>query len=547
MLNSSRSKTNKNQQSKQVQPKQNFTTLFSDRVEITVNGKIIIHESNVTINNETKYFIIAKNGAGKTTLLKYLYEKMKNTHDILMIDQDVQIDNINQTVKDFILDANKELYTKFKQMTELENLDFLNEDQEKVYNELSSDVYNSDWDKYSSEADKILYGLGFFEPNQLSTYLSGGWRMRLALGRALLYKPSILFLDESSNHLDLNANIWLENYLETYKNTIVMITHEIGFVNLLANYIWYIGNPESLGTKIYTIKGKYYQLQQTIKQLNDDCQKKYDKLQKRIEEMRKKTVTKKEVEDFIKKENIPRPQPKYKVNITFNNVDSNFGLKNIVEFRNVNFGYDNNQLIITNVDFSIDIKSRYVLVGKNGAGKTTLFKLISGKLTQTSGDIICDNRMKIGYYNQQILESLPLDLTPIEYLQSLKPKLDESQCRAILGKLGLRKETELDHCKTKISELSGGQKARVGFSVIQLESPEVILLDEPTNHLDIESIEALIEGINNFEGAIIVITHDTHLIESIENYVLYEINDKKVSKFSGEFDDYKNYAIEEQL
>ena len=520
-----------------------YVTLFSEKVDISIGKKKLINESDIVINSETKYFLMGNNGCGKTTLMKYLYEKLKD-NEILMIDQDTKIESTEQTIKDFILCADIELYEKYKQMTKLEKSEYdLTEEQQTEYENLSNYVYSKNWDSYEAKSFKILNGLGFNDPDKKISLLSGGWRMRLALGRALLYEPNILFLDESSNHCDLHACIWLVDYLKTYPKTIVMITHQIGFINELAEYIWYIGDLECTGSKLYTIKGKYKNLLQFQEQTEIAITQKYEKLQKKITEMRKKTITKAEIEEVIKKAQAPRPPKKYSVNISFENIGLQMGSKNIIELRNVNFGYTSNNYILKNVELGICLQSRIVIVGDNGAGKTTLFKLCTGQILPTDGEIIKDDRIRVGHFHQLTVDNLPLEKCSIEYLKSINNDLTDDQCRAKLGKIGLKKNDDLDIPKTQIKDLSGGQKVRLSLCAIQLNSPSVILLDEPSNNLDVTSIEALITGINEFNGAIIIITHDTHLIESIENYELYQITNQTLKKFKGDFEEYKDHIL----
>jgi ATP-binding cassette subfamily F protein 1 len=409
--------------------------------------------------------------------------------------------------------------------------------------EKSYDTLNSEgWNKFVSDAQIILNGLGFCE-TQLVDSLSGGWRMKLALGRGLLVKPNVLLLDESTNHLDVISVTWLTEYLKNYNKTIVMISHEIDVVNDLADYIWFVENIDGTGNKLYTVKGTYGNMCQTIEQLTKEVSERWEKLQKQVKELQKKSTPKKDVDAFIVSQNIPKPPKPYKVTITFDDPNcSNY--QNIIELIDVDFYYDNKN-VLKKVNFSIDMDSRYVIVGRNGAGKTTLFKLCSEIITPTDGIVKKNDRISVGYYNQQIIESLPLEMTPIEYLQSLDSKLDENNCRAKLGKIGLKKTDASDQCKTKIKDLSGGQKARMAFCVIQMKSPEILLLDEPTNHLDIESIGALIKGINQFKGAIIVITHDTHLIESIKRCVIYDVSNSRVTKFNDSFKEYTKKIIKE--
>ena len=368
--------------------------------------------------------------------------------------------------------------------------------------------------------------------------------MILAIGKALLRKPEILILDEPTNHLDLDVVIWLTSYLESYRKTLIVITHQIGLVNSVANCVWYIGNPELTGTKLYTIRGKYDNLLQFIDNTQKESQNKWDKFQKKVEELKKKSTPKKNVEEFIKKEGTNRPPKPYVVNITWDNVIQ-LSTKNIIEFKDVSFNYEDKP-IYSNLNMSMGMGSRIILVGPNGCGKTTMFKLACEMIEPTSGHIVRDERLRVGYYNQQIVDSLPLELNSIEYLQTINDKLDHNQCRTILGKLGIKKVDDMDLPTVKISNLSGGQKARVSFASVQMMNPQLILFDEPTNHLELESIEGLIKGINNFNGGIVTITHDMYLIEKVENAEIYQVINNSIDKFNGDFDDYCSSVLEKK-
>jgi len=526
----------------------NKKTIYSEKIDILINGKILINESNIVINDETKYCVVGKNGCGKTTLLKKIYETILNKNlknidtiiDILMIDQDIEIEDKDSNIFDFILNANEILNKNYKIMKELENKENLSDEESILYNNTSEYVYNHEWDKYEAESKKILFGLGFNNIEKKVSILSGGWRMRLALGKALLRNPQVLILDEPTNHLDLDAVIWLTDYLSNYKKSLIVITHQIYLINTLSDYIWYIGNPELTGTKVYNIRGDYDSLNKSLIRYNKEVTTIYDKFQKRIDEMRKKSIPKKDVDEFIKKNNINRPPMPYIVNIEFNKVEELN--KTIYDLIDVNFSYDNN-IIFNSLNLRIDSKSRLVIVGANGIGKTTLFKLLSNIVLPISGDIINDERVRIGYYHQQIIDNLPLNLTPIEYIQELNSKYDNSECRKILGKLGIKKNDYQDLPNTKINNLSGGQKARVSLASLQLINPHLILMDEPTNHLDIESIEGLINGLNEYNGAYIIITHDMYLIESLKDIRIYQVMNKDITKFNGDFNEYCNVIL----
>jgi ATP-binding cassette subfamily F protein 1 len=517
-------------------------TLFVEDVEVLLNGKTLINKSKIVINSGIKYFLIGKNGCGKTTLLKMLYDKIKEYDDVLMIDQDIQITS-DLTAKDFLLQSNQKLFNAHKRLEYFENLEVDMTDEElEEQQELADLLSASGWNKFVAESQIILDGLGFAE-NKVVNSLSGGWRMKLALGRGLLNKPNVLLLDESTNHLDIISVIWLTDYLKQYNKTIVMITHDTDVINDLSEYVWFVDNLDDLGNQLYIAKGDYGNVCQMKEQLTKEIADRWDNHQKKVKEMQKKSTPKKEVDEYIASQKVPKPPKPYKVNIQFENPRYT-NRQNIIELFDVDFSYGEKP-ILAKVNFAIDLESRYIIVGRNGAGKTTLFKLCSGLIQPTVGEIRKNDRISVGYYNQQIIESLPLDLTPIECLQSINSELDENKCRAWLGKIGLKKVEASDQCKTKIKDLSGGQKARMAFCVIQMQQPEVLLLDEPTNHLDIESIEALIKGINEFKGAVVVITHDTHLIKSIENYVIYDVVDTKVTKFNGDFEEYTKHVIKQ--
>lgn len=535
----------KNTNNKLNNQQNSLTTLYSEDLEVMIGGKTLITTSNITINSGLKYFVLGQNGIGKTTLLKQIYKNLENKLDILMLDQDIQIESSSQTIEEFILHADPILYRAKKRMNELEELEEMGELEIDEYTGLSEIVVQKEWDKYEAESKRIIGGLGFEEPKLQVSILSGGKRMILAIGKALLRKPEILIFDEPTNHLDLDVVIWLTDYLAGYKKTLIIITHQIGLVNSLSNVIWYVGNPELTGNKVYTIRGNYSNLQKFLEDKEKETGKNYEKFNKKVDELRKKSTPKKDVDEFIKKEGVPRPPKPYLVNITFDDVVE-LSTRNIIEFRDVDFGYPNSTPIYSGLNISLGMGSRMILVGPNGCGKTTFFKLASGQLNPTNGYVLADERLRVGYYNQQIIDHLPLDLNPIEYLQSLNSKLDNNQCRTILGKLGIKKQDLIDLPTNKIGNLSGGQKARVSFGGVQMTNPHLILLDEPTNHLDLESIEGLIKGINEFNGGVVIITHDMYLIESIERADIYQVSSSNIIKFSGDFEEYCEFVKNRQ-
>jgi len=506
-------------------------------ITIKQGPKIIIDSSDIIINYGVHYGLVGPNGCGKTTLLNFIIDNIDPNIKSYVVNQDIVIEP-NQTVLDFMLRADLKIYNINQQVLNFE----LQMDQEDVsdeimeqYQELVESVEYQMYDRYIVESKKILKGLGITEYEKQVSEYSGGWRMRLAIAKSLIIRPNLLIMDEPTNHLDLNAVIWLSNYLETYNKTLIITSHQIDFINQFSNVIWYIGNPDFRLPKLYAVRGNYDKLLETLDDIKKAGITKYNKMEAEISRMKKKSTPKNVIDKFIIDSDIPRPPKDYSVKIEFPDVP-HISNQRIIRFENVYFGYTN--LLIRNSDFSVGLSDRIVIVGSNGAGKTTLFKLLLGEIKPNQGEVIKDPRARIGYYHQQIMEKLPLHLTPIEYLQELNSNLDIQKCRSIFGKIGLKKIDSVDPCTIEIEKLSGGQKARVSLSSIMINDPHIILLDEPTNHLDIESIQGLIEGINSYNGGIIMITHDMHVIKSTENIRVIELIDGNLKEIRNGIDEY---------
>lgn len=527
-----------------------MASYFSGNITVTINGKNLINESNLSILPGRKYIVLGINGVGKTSLINEIVSHL-NDVNYLFLQQDITI-NENQSCLKFLLEADTKNYTNYLRLEELSLIDELSDVELEEYNVISDELKNFSWGVFESEAKKILKGLGFINPEtKLTSELSGGWRMRLALGKSLLMKPDLLILDEPTNHLDMEANIWLTKYLTEYPKAIILITHDINLACSFENPItWYVGNPKMKGVTVTTIRGDYFNMKQTLLEARTELEKAYNKFENKVKEFRKSKPqkTKQQVDDYINQHSVPRPPPEYSVSIEWEEVPEN--KKSIISMRDISFTYGEDKLIFDKINYEISGNSRHILVGQNGVGKTTLFKLICGEVQPDScSDIIIrDSRLRIGYYNQQIMDNLPIDLTPTQFLQSLNKRLSTADCKKILGRLSLKKTEVGDPTTVPIRNLSGGQKARVAFAKLQIDSPHLLLLDEPTNHLDMESVEALIEGINEFNGAVVIISHDLHLIKKLESFEeemedgrkmqLFIVGNQKINEYKGNFDNY---------
>jgi ATP-binding cassette subfamily F protein 1 len=446
----------------------------------------LIKESNISLSAGKKYGIIGKNGAGKSTLMKYLQKQIGD--DAIYIDQYVTDDLkewYEMNIVDIILKSNTERYNLLQK---IENIEY------------QEQICQLEIDKDEPLVKVILRKLGFSNDDLSKNYsqFSGGWKSRINLARALYMKPKVLLLDEPTNHLDMEALIWLEDYLLDFKSIVVVISHNVHFLNSVCTNIIYLNN-----CKLETMNGNYNNFMKIKKKEEEKLEKdwqSYTSLKKRGKH--------EEANNFMKKRNVRRPDKPYIIRMNFEPDDT---VKSpYIKILDVSFSYPNKQ-IIKNLDFFIEEDTRATIVGLNGCGKSTLIKLITGHLTPQKGEIIRDSNLKISYFGQHNIENLPSELTPVEYLQD-KYGLEMQEIRRVLGNISL----ESTEHKKKIGMLSGGQKARIVFSEIIIEKPNLILLDEPTNHLDLQSIEALINSINEYTGAVIIISHDIDLIEKTE-------------------------------
>lgn len=489
-------------------------------------GTILLDDTNLKIVFGQKYALIGNNGIGKSSLLKHIYENKHLFPDISIMNVEQESISSNKSVFNEVLEANTyriNLLKQFDLATDLENINCITQ--------LLDDI---DSDRHDSIVRRILFGLGFNNIDQsraVSTF-SGGFRMRISLAKALYLKPDVLLLDEPNNHLDLDSIIWLTDYLiKTWKNTLVIVSHDKNFINEICTDTIHIESK-----KLTYYKGNYDKYIQGKKLKELEREKKWKGIQNVVKQMRAKNATKNEINKYLLKNEFYKPQKPYLPNL-------HFGIPTVVNapivtLNNISIGYSNSNPIVSNINLEIGLETKYVIVGKNGSGKTTLFKTIMNQIPVLNGSIIVSDRARIGYYNQHATDILPLDQTPCEYLLDLLQRctlsgividktIDLQTIRKYLGTIGL--EGKL-HTKP-ISTLSGGQKSRVLFVSVIITKPHLLLLDEPTNHLDMDTIDGLINSINDYQGSIIVSTHNIDLIKQItcfNNTKIIEINNNEL-------------------
>ncbi|XP_020829881.1 ATP-binding cassette sub-family F member 1 isoform X2 [Phascolarctos cinereus] len=535
---------------------ENASDIKLEKFSISAHGKELFVNADLYIVAGRRYGLVGPNGKGKTTLLKHIANRALSIPpniDVLLCEQEVVADETPavqavlraDTKRLKLLEEEKRLQGKLEQGD-----DAAAERLEKVYEELRAMGAAA----AEAKARRILAGLGF-DPemqNRPTQKFSGGWRMRVSLARALFMEPTLLMLDEPTNHLDLNAVIWLNNYLQGWRKTLLIVSHDQGFLDDVCTDIIHLD-----AQRLHYYRGNYMTFKKMYQQKQKELLKQYEKQEKKLKELKAGGKSTKQAEKQTK-EALTRKQQKcrrknqdeeaqeapellkrpkeYTVRFTF--PDPPPLSPPVLGLHGVTFGYEGQKPLFKNLDFGIDMDSRICIVGPNGVGKSTLLLLLTGKLAPTRGEMRKNHRLKIGFFNQQYAEQLRMEETATEYLQR-GFNLPYQDARKCLGRFGLE-----SHAHTiQICKLSGGQKARVVFAELACREPDVLILDEPTNNLDIESIDALGEAINEYKGAVIVVSHDARLITET-NCQLWVVEEQSVSQIDGDFEDYKREVLE---
>eukprot|EP00161_Ancyromonas_sigmoides_P004064 TRINITY_DN13_c0_g1_i2.p1 TRINITY_DN13_c0_g1~~TRINITY_DN13_c0_g1_i2.p1 ORF type:complete len:638 (+),score=378.03 TRINITY_DN13_c0_g1_i2:46-1959(+) len=523
------------------------------RFNLEIGGKSLLRNSDLTLSWGHRYGLVGLNGCGKTTLMKALSARdgpfagadaIPAGMDILLVQQEVPADE--RSAIDTVIAADAELISLRDELAAIEaredekmpdeERDTLDERLGYVHERLEE----IGADSADMRASAILSGLQF--PEEQKTWatkrFSGGWRMRIALAQALFRQPRLLLLDEPTNHLDLHAVIWLEHYLSTWTNTLVVVSHDRDFLSTVATDIYQIH-----ARSLHHYKGSYVDFEKQFAERLALHQKAYDKQQKKIKQLKKEgkltvaaisgkggretKATRKQKEQLADKgkkgkkgkaadegpmtagdedEELLEKIAVSKIDIKFNAPAHQE--KTLISIKNTTFGYSPDKILFKDLDCGISMSDRIAVVGANGTGKSTLLKLLSGDLTPLEGDIEIDRKARIGFYSQHTSEGLDLDMTPVEYLISKYPEVKYQEARNILGRFGLPGEL----ATRKIESLSGGERCRVAIVELALARNDILLLDEPTNHLDLESIDALIEAVNEYEGGVVIVTHSLAFI-----------------------------------
>merc|ERR1712223_1448324 len=518
-----------------------------DNFSVTFYGAELLQDTKLELSCGNRYGLIGVNGSGKSTLLACLGNRevpIQDHIDIYYLAREIPASE--KTALEAVMEADEEriklkkLAEQLATMEDEEAQDYLMEVYERL-DELGADTAES-------RAAHLLMGLQFTPAmqNKQCKDFSGGWRMRIALARALFLRPHLLLLDEPTNHLDLEACVWLEEELKQYKTILVIISHSQDFLNGVCNNIMHFEKQ-----RLKSYGGNYDTFMRTRMEQMENQMKQYNWEQDQIAHMKnyiarfghgsaklarqaqskEKTLAKMVANGLTEKATAEK-------SVTFCFYSCGELPPPVIMVENVSFRYnDTTPFIYKNLEFGVDLDTRLALVGPNGAGKSTLLKLIYGDLIPTEGMIRRNNHLKFGYYHQHLHELLEMELSPLDYMMKMFPAIKErDDKRRVIGRYGITGKAQT----APIKQLSDGQKCRVVFAWLSWQGPHMLLLDEPTNHLDMETIDALADAINNFDGGVVLVSHDFRLIDQVAD-TIWICEKQTVTKWEGDILTYKEH------
>ena len=512
-----------------------------------IEGKPILDGATVGIPEGHKVGLVGRNGAGKTTLLRLVAGEIAPDLGSITMPKGARIGYVEQeapggddTLIEWVLASDKEragLLAEADTATDAHRIA-----------EIHERLGDIDAHAAPARAAQILSGLGFDEAaqNRPCRDFSGGWRMRVALGSVLFLEPELLLLDEPTNYLDLEGTLWLESHLRSYPHTVLMVSHDRDLLNRAVGAILHLDRGRlTLYTGGYddfeAARRARFDLDLKLKKKQDDQRRhleafitrfkakasKATQAQSRVKALAKMQPIAAQVEDRVFPFILPTP--------------AKMLASPLIRMEGASAGYQPGVPVLRNLDLRIDHDDRIALLGQNGNGKSTFAKLIAGRLAPLSGHVFGVSKVEVGYFAQHQLDDLAEGKTPYDYIAGLLPDATEAQKRARLGTYGF----SADKADTRCEKLSGGEKARLLLMLTAFKAPHLLILDEPTNHLDVDSREALIHALNDYEGAVILISHDRHLVAACADR-LWLVRDGSVKSYDGDMESYRELLLSQR-
>ncbi len=513
-------------------------------ISARIAGRLLIDHASVSLPSGTKAGLVGRNGAGKSTLFRIITGDLASESGSVTIPKNARIGQVAQeapgteeSLISIVLSADKERAALLAEAETATDAHRIAEIQTRL----------ADIGSHSAEARAatILAGLGFDHEAQQrpASSFSGGWRMRVALAAVLFSEPDLLLLDEPTNYLDLEGTLWLEDYVRRYPHTVIIISHDRDLLNTAVNAIIHLDQK-----KLTFYRGGYDQferqkaeadeLQMKAKAKNEAARKhlqsfidrfkakasKAKQAQSRVKALERLGTVAAVIEDHVQPISFPQPEKQ--------------PASPIVAISGGAVGYEPGKPILKNINLRIDADDRIALLGSNGNGKSTFAKLIAGRLALQAGEMKLAPNLSVGFFAQHQLDDLIPEQTPVDHVRRLMPTEPEAKVRARVAQMGLATEK----MATAAKDLSGGEKARLLMGLSAFHAPNLLILDEPTNHLDIDSRRALIAALNDYDGAVILISHDRHLIEATVDR-LWLVNNGTVSTFEGDMEEYRSLIV----
>ena len=519
--------------------------LSFNNLELVLGGKTLFDDVSLTIHHHQKVGLVGANGTGKTSLFKVIKKEIEVDQSTVSFPNDLRISYLAQEVPASDEIALQYVLSGDYRLIEIQHEIELAEKEEKF--ELLAELYEtySALDGYSakSKAEQLMAGLGF-KSEDFSKSLkdfSGGWRVRLNLAKTLMQPSDLMLLDEPTNHLDLDAILWLSNWIKSFPGALILISHDRDFLDDCVSSIAHLYRQS-----IELYSGNFTQFEILRAAKLAEIQSNFIKQQKEVAHMQsfinrfKAKATKarqaqSRVKALEKMELIAPAHIDSPFNFTISETEK---ISNpLISLSESNLGYDNP--ILSKINLTIAPGDRIGLLGPNGAGKSTLIKSIVGSIPVLDGDREIGSNFRVGYFSQHQVDDLDLSISAFTHIQRLDETKTEKQIRTYLGGFNFKG----DKVKDPIHLFSGGEKARLAFAIISYQKPNILLMDEPTNHLDMEMRHALTIALQAFKGAILLISHDRHLLNSSVDH-FYLVDNGGVDLFNGDLDDYKNYILD---